>query len=715
MAETSDQPRTVWPVVAVVLASIAAHVWTLGGGLLWQDAFNSTADGLALDGYGLLLVWSGIFPDPAAYQLPAWTPLAHSTFFVEQQLWGTSAMAHRVVNLLLHTSSAIVLLMLLRSLRLRAAGVIALAFAVHPLTVGSVAWISQRPIVLAALLGLAGVYVLLRWHGVTQPGALKQTFGTLPTDPRRQLALGAALTLLAMLAHPVAAVLPAVVWLVAWSRNAAPDAVRRPPLIGLGIAGLIVLTLFFWIQLTRNQATGPDFALGNNLISSLVGRVQLVSTVLVFGAYRTLLPFDNAFEFPRWSIGIASVFGWAAMAVVVAVILWIRQAVQRPDSRPIIAALASYALLMLPFAGLIPLAHMRYAWFVDHHAYLASIALLTLVMQVSSVRLGRLWKPAAMVACVVLALIAFSRSRDFVDERMTWERTLARTDGVHAMIRLADLDLNAGRYEQALEQIDRAVMRRVLDPQARLVRARALVELGRAERAGLELATYLEDRNRPNDPEARRMLARLQINAARLLEGLGDFENAQTGYSEAFEHLRRVVADRPGDIDARVMLAGIMLDGASQAPETDRATVATSAIALFDEAVDLNPNKVSTRIAYGNALLRTGMVAGAAVHFSQAARFEPESPLVANGTGVALTIAGEYSRAEAAFEAAIERDPNFADAFANFGLLRVRQGLPDEARTLFEQALTLAPNHPVARRGLAELQAPVPPVAPASP
>jgi Tfp pilus assembly protein PilF len=578
-----------------------------------------------------------------------------------------------------------------------------LVFAVHPLTVGSVAWVSQRGVVLSTLLGLAGLYVMLRWLGVTQPDASKQTFGTLPTDPRRQLALGAALTLLAMLAHPVAAVLPALLWLLAWSRAQTPDATKRGPLIGMGVVGVIVLGLFAWIEVTRNGASGPDFRMGDNLISTIAGRAQLVCSTLVYAAYRTLIPIDNVFEQPRWALGMASVFGWASVAAVAASVAMLLRARRDALLRPAVVPLAAFALLLVPYLGLIPVAHSRYSWFVDHYAYFAAVPLIAAAVHLLSARLGPAAKGVTIAVCVVLALLSYRRAPDFVDKRATWERNLARTDGIHSIIRLADLDLRAGHFEAAIDRIDDAIARRVLDPQARLIRAEALVATGNIERANLELTAYLDDRNRPNDPDARRLLARLQIDAGRILENNERFEEAQIVFSDAFENLRRIVSMRPGDVDARVMLAGLMLDGAKRASETERASIAAAAIALFDEAVALNPNRVSTRIAYGNALLSTGMVAGAAVHWAQAARFDPGNPQVANGTGVALTINGEFDRAAVAFEAAITRDPNFADAFANFGLLRMRQEQPDDARRLFNRAVELVPNHPVARRGLAEL------------
>src|ERR1700692_862734 len=105
------------------------------GGLLWDDDANITSAKLrSLD--GLRRIWF----EPGTTQ--QYYPLLHSSFWLQQRLWGDSPTGYHLVNLLLHIGCVVLVLKILRLLRIPGAELAAIVFALHPVNVETVAWIT---------------------------------------------------------------------------------------------------------------------------------------------------------------------------------------------------------------------------------------------------------------------------------------------------------------------------------------------------------------------------------------------------------------------------------------------------------------------------------------------------------------------------------------------------------------------------------------------
>src|SRR5262249_44565220 len=159
---------------------------------------------------GLRDIWLGILHGGHSYPLTQYYPLTFTSFWLERHAWGVGTAApFHLTNVLLHAASAIVLWRVLRRLAVPGAWLAAGLFALHPVHVESVAWISERKNTLSCLLFPLSLLAYLRFAGIG--GAAR----------RRWLAYAGAglLFTAALAAKTVAASLPATVLLVTWWRR----------------------------------------------------------------------------------------------------------------------------------------------------------------------------------------------------------------------------------------------------------------------------------------------------------------------------------------------------------------------------------------------------------------------------------------------------------------------------------------------------------------
>src|SRR5438094_8768722 len=161
------------------------------GGHLWDDDNCTTPPELrSLD--GLRRIW--FVPRTIAQ----YYPLLFSSYWLQQRLWGDSTSGYHLVNLLLHVGCVVLVLKILRFLRVPGAELAAIIFALHPVNVETVAWISERKNTLSGVFALAATL----WYLKFDDGRTRQPY-----------AFALALFLLGLLSKTAIVTLP-LVWLV---------------------------------------------------------------------------------------------------------------------------------------------------------------------------------------------------------------------------------------------------------------------------------------------------------------------------------------------------------------------------------------------------------------------------------------------------------------------------------------------------------------------
>src|SRR5438552_169854 len=142
--------------LALIVATAVAYLPAWNGKPIWDDNAHITQPELR-SWHGLVEVWTQVGATQQYY------PLVHSVFWIEQKLWGDSVLGYHLINIFLHGFAAIVLLRILLRLKVPGAWLAAGLFALHPVQVESVAWISEIKNTLSGLFFFCSILAYLNF------------------------------------------------------------------------------------------------------------------------------------------------------------------------------------------------------------------------------------------------------------------------------------------------------------------------------------------------------------------------------------------------------------------------------------------------------------------------------------------------------------------------------------------------------------------------
>ncbi len=403
--------------------------------MLWDDSGHVTAPDLqSLD--GLRRIW---FDRQAAQQ---YYPLLHSAFWVEHRLWGDSVAGYHLTNILLHVLAACLLVTIVRALRRPGAELAGLLFALHPVCVEAVAWISEQKSTLSAVFYLSSALVYLRFD----------------RDRRRRLyflALG--LFVLALLSKTVTAMLPAALLIVLWWLKGRLEWKRDVfPLIPWILAGATAGLFTAWVERTDIGAQGADFNLGFGQRGLIAGRA------LWFYLSKLLWPANLTFIYPRWDVSTGSVWQYLFPAGVVAVLI-LSFILARRGQRGPLAALLYFSVTLFPVLGFLNVYPFVYSFVADHFQYLASLAVIVPAAFFLSGLTNRMQgAPRVIVAAclpLILTVLTWRQSHMYRDPETLYRETISRNPACwmahnnlgNVLVKLP------GRSEEAIQEYQAAV------------------------------------------------------------------------------------------------------------------------------------------------------------------------------------------------------------------------------------------------------------------
>ena len=507
-----------------------------------------------------------------------WHPLTTLSHILDCGLYGLNAGGHHATNVVLHTIAALLLFRVLRQMTdaFWKSAIVAALFAVHPLHVESVAWVSERKDVLSAVFFFLMLDAYVRYARAASITRYLVVIALFVAGLMSKSMLVTAPIVLLVLDYWPLRRFKQIASTTGKAKILRSDNQRRiiqrlflekvPLLILSAGAGIITFAL-------QKRAAGSIPSL------PFLWRAQNAVVSYVIYAWKTLWPTHLAVFYPHpndtlatWQVILAMAF---LLAITCAALVW-------RDKRPyLFTGWFWYLVMLVPVIGLVQVGEQGHA---DRYTYLPSIGLFLIAVwaagDIAAVGQVRLWRAVATAGTVMivaaLACTAFAQTSYWQNSETLWTHTLAvTTDNDVAHNNLGYLCVDRGQLDQAMSHFEAASKIRSgkLDPHYNLGTAFVEMNLGDA----------LARKGQPD-------------------EAMAHFEQAiklQPDYAEAYYNRGNVLYAK-GRID--------------------------EAIADFEKTLQIQPDDADAHTGLGNALLRKGALKEVIAHYNQAMALAPTDP-----------------------------------------------------------------------------------------
>ncbi len=640
--DSTGSRRCLWAAILIV-ATICAYWPAMHGGYLWDDDANVTRPQLrSLSGLGR--IWFQLGTTQTYY------PLMHTVWWVESQLWDDHTLGYHLANVMLHLVCVALFYAVLCRLQIPGAYLAAFLFALHPIYVESVAWITEQKNTLSSAFCLGSILVYLQF------------------DERRTKAsyvLALLLFVLSLLTKTITVTLPLALVVILWWRRPALAWRRdlRPLLPWLGLS-LMFGVFTIWYERAIVGASGAEFTL------SLTQRCLVAGRALWFYLGKLFWPSDLTLFYPLWQPNAADAWQYAYPLCFLALLAGAWSI--RGLCRGLIAALALFVVTLFPLLGFFQTYIFRYTYVCDHFQYLASLGIVALVAAAVArgiAGLAPVLSKIAMGGCALvvglLAVLTWQQCHRYQDAVTFYRYVLERNPD--CFMAYNNLGLLLGDeigpteaskfYRHALE----------LNPnyaEAHNNLGLALMGLGQIPEAIEQYHLALEANSKY--PSA-------HVNLGNALKDSGQL-------AEAIEEFQRALAIQPNDVMAFYNLGNAMLE------QNDLA----KAIGYYQQALEIQPDLANAHYNLGIALVRTGQMPQAIAEFRQAIHFQPNFAEAYNNLGNALFDAGQLDDAAAQFREEIRLKPGDLPSYAKlaktYALLDRRTDAIETARKALEIA-----------------------------
>ncbi len=614
--------RMILLAMAISAVTLVAYLPSLRNGFIWDDDHYVTQNAELHDVHGLASIW--LEPGAKSHLYDQYYPLVLTTFWIEHHLFGNDAFGYHLVNVLLHALVAILLWRVLRRLAVPGALFAALLFALHPVHVETVDWISETKNLQSSAFYLASALALISFMGLD--ASRQDTAGD-----RRAYSFAFVFFVCALLSKTVTCTLPAALLLVVgWKRGriTARDVLSLLPFFVVGIAlGLTTA----WLERVKVNAVGPEWDF------SFIERVLIASRAICFYAAKLFWPHDLTFVYERWRIDASDLGAWARLVGVALAILAVF-VLRRSIGRGALVALLFFAGTLFPALGFFNVYPMRFSFVADHFQYLASIGLIVLFAATTTrflfARGERAFLVGATLLLGTLGALTWRQTSIYADPETLWRDTISKNPSAWmAHNNLGILLAQQGKTQEAITQFEATL---ALHPN----HAKAERNLGHALFESQRLADAI-----PHYEAAVRIDPLYAEGHANLA-----FALAQAGRgSDAIAHYERSLALAPLDAMSESALASLLLQSGR-----DR-----DAVAHLEQAARLMPDSIVTLNSFAwflathpDAALRDGKrardVAESACRLSSR-----KNPLCLGTLAAAQAECGDFEKAIATADEAI--------------------------------------------------------------
>jgi tetratricopeptide (TPR) repeat protein len=655
-------------------------------------------------------VRAGITPESVAWAFTTthvgnWHPLTWLSHMLDVELYGLNPAGHHLTNVLLHIVNTLLLLGLLVHMtgRLWPSAFVAALFALHPLHVEAVVWVSERKELLSTLFGLLAMWAYV---GYARRG-----------DIGRYL-LAATLLALGLMARPMLVTLPFVFllldyWPLKRTRFGPSDELICPKRsishLLIEKVPLLVLSALSSIATLIAQEPGTGIAIRLGAANAVVSYVRYLGKMIWPAKLSVLYPHPDlpgGAPWTEWQVAGAVLL----LLVITVLVIWTRR------QRYALVGWLWYLGTLVPVIGLVQVGRQAMA---DRYTYLPLIGLFIIVgygggdlisrwssRPIWVRRIARVSVFAVLVACVASS---WSQTRHWRDSVALFEHALEvnpRNPTMHYNLgnslkargeraeaadhyrqaleinpRYFKAHTNLGNVLASLDLLDEAIehYREALSikpdlPEAHSSLASALVLQGKPAEAILHCRQALQIK--PDFAEAHHIL--------------GSALRSQGRLDEAISHYLKAVRLKPDLADAYYNL-GLVL-GLTGNPD--------EAIYYCRQALAIEPDLPEAHYNLGLVLGSQGQLDEAIRHYRQALATKPNYAKAHNNLGVVLVSQGKLDEAIRHYRQAVWVEPDFADAYYNLGTLLLSQGQLAEAIAQYREALRTNPDYAAAHHNL---------------
>lgn len=676
-------PRRAWLAAGLVaVATFVAYLPAMGGGFIWDDDAHVTAPQLRSTG-GLLRIWFDVGATQQYY------PLLHTAFWIQHKLWGDWPVGYHVVNTLLHALSAVLVLFIVRRLLREkknpwadsAAALSAAVFALHPVHVESVAWITELKNTLSGVFYLSALALYLRFD-----------------ESRRTKwhALALLLFVCGLLTKTVTATLPAALLVILWWHRGRislrRDVAPLLPWFALGAAAGLFTA---WVEHDLIGAKGEEFQF------TALQRALLAGRVVWFYLGKLFWPSNLIFIYPRWDVNPSAMGQWLypiALFAAVAAVFRLRHRSPAP-----LAALLLFVGTLFPVLGFFNVYPFLFSFVADHFQYLASLGLIVFVCVAMTrfvpARAGRFAIALPFVIPLTLAVLTFRQCGLYADVLTLYRTTIERNPACWMAHNNLGVEYkNAGRLDDALACYRRALELRPNYPEAWNNIGLALTDAGdprgavdayqralqlRPANPGVlsNLGTLLTRMGRHADAIARHEAAlRLDPNDAKLHGNLGVSLQAAGRFDDAVSHYRRSIEFNPDQPGLHLQIA--LCEAAMKPPP--------QAIEAYAEIIRLHPDNSQAYFARAVILAQINRPSEAISDYRRALEINPDHFEAHNNLASLHAVAGRHTEAIPHFEQAVRMRPDFVEIRMNLAVAYAAVGQIDRARAAARIALDQA-------------------------
>src|SRR2546422_515638 len=583
-------------------------------------------------------------------------PLTWMTFGLDYLLWGLNPVGYHLTSLLLHTANAVVFFFLVRRILTLAlpspserghalvvsAVFAALVFAIHPLRVESVAWVTERRDVLSGLFYLVTILMYLR---ACEGGARSRGWYWLSVAVfvcallSKSMVVNLPVVLLILDVYPLRRLGGALGW---WSEPARRIYVEKIPFVLLAAAASAIAVM-------AQSSVHAAISLAQ---LSVAGRLAISTYGLSFYLWKMVAPVNLSplYELPPTVNPWAPPFivSYGVVVAITAIVLAFRRRVPG-----LLAAWVAYVVVLLPVLGIFQSGPQIAA---DRYTYLASLGWAILVSAgVLSHWRRRPFLFTGLAACVLfgLGILTWNQVQVWRDSEKLWTHALATyPKSSIAENNLGNVRADQSKLAEAIEHYRQALD---IDPE----HASAHYNLGNVLAQQGKLAEASEHH---------RQALRLKPDYADAHNNLGNVLAQQGKLAEASEQYQRALQIRPDDADAHNNLGNALAQQGKLSEAVDH----------YRQALKIKPDFAKAASNLGSALAQQGKLSEAVEHYRRALQIKPDFAEALNDLGNALARQGQLAGAIDHYRQALKIKPDFAKTASNMGPTLPQKGQPNQ-------------------------------------